>query len=318
MRKERTDRLVINAKGDEMRVYPTGRISFDDKKAPIVDEERMIRHLSESRKIYENMEVGQREARVRLNPQYPNLPVFVWLHTDSHLGSIHTDYDAWMRDYNLLKQTPNFYMLSNGDEVDNFMLTAGKAATGMYENPLSPQQQGLMFQRLFKKLDDQGKIISFSFGNHNQWLRGAGYKFENTWLRDFKCPVLNCGGQIDLTLGRQTYKIAISHMHWGTSKLNPTNACKRMLEHEHPDADVVFLGHTHQKEALHFNRGGKDRIGVIGGTYKVNDEFGSEHGMGYSRGNEGGITLALWPDKRRMQVFYSVAEAVEAFGDRRK
>ena len=85
-----------------------------------------------------------------------------------------------------------------------------------------------------------------------------------------------------------------------------------MLQNEHPDADIIFLGHTHQKSVEHMNSGGKDRLIVVGGTYKTTDEFGPEHGMGGS-GSEGGVTLALWPDKRRMIAYYTMEEAVDAF-----
>jgi hypothetical protein len=306
------EKLVINGKGDEILILPQEGTRFTNKKIPLIDEERMLHHLADAQEIYEQQEVGQREASVELHPAHPDLPVYVWLNTDDHLGSIHTDYKAFLRDYTRCRELPNFYVINNGDEVDNFMVTTGKAAAGVYENPLNPQEQGFLFKKLFKQLDDQGKVIAFSFGNHNQWLRSAGYKFENTWLRDFKCPVLNCGGEVKLKVGEQEYKIGISHMHWGTSKINITNAGKRMMEHELPDSDIIFLGHTHQKSVEHLNRGGKDRLIVVGGTYKVNDEFGAEHGMG-GRGSEGGVTLALWPDKRRMIAYYSMEEAVDAF-----
>ena len=160
-------------------------------------------------------------------------------------------------------------------------------------------------------MDDEDKIVAMGFGNHNQWLRGVGYKFENTWLQGFKAPVLNCGGVVTIKYGSQEYKVAISHMHWGSSKLNPTNACKRMLEHDYPEADIAFLGHTHQKEALQFTRAGQNKVAVIGGTYKTEDEFGSEHGLGNCRGNLGGITLALFPDTKKIVPFYSIQEAEE-------
>ena len=281
-----------------------------DKKTPIIDENLMLSHLIEARKIYKEMEVGQREATIDLKTEYPDLPVYIWLNTDSHVGSIFTDYESFLRTYTTVKDTPNFRVISNGDEVDNFMVI-NKAATGVYENPLNPQQQGALFQSLFKKLDSEGKVLAMGFGNHNQWLRGAGYKFENTWLRDFQAPILNCGGLLTIKYGSQEYKLAMSHMHWGNSKLNPTNACKRMLEHDYPQADILFLGHTHMKESLKFTRAGKDHLAIIGGCFKIDDEFGSEHGLGSSRGNIGGITLALYPNEKRMETFYTVQEAQE-------
>ena len=307
--KEGFKTLIIDPQGTEKLIKP--RQTFEaNKKIPIIDENSMMAHLIEARKIYREMEVGQREATVELKTPYPDLPAYIWLNTDDHIGSVMTDYESFMRDFNTVKNRPNFSLISNGDEIDHFM-TINKASGGVYENPMSPQQQGRLFQKMFKGMDDLDKIIAFSFGNHNQWLRGAGYKFENTWLENFKAPVLNCGGVVTIKYGEQEYKVAISHMHWGSSKLNPTNACKRMLEHDYPEADIIFLGHTHQKEVLHFNRAGKDHVGVIGGTYKTSDEFGSEHGYGSCRGNIGGITLAIFPDTKKIVPFYSIQEAEE-------
>ena len=311
------ERLVINGRGEEKTIVPINRTTFDDKKIPVIDESRILRHLVEARNIYRSMEVGQREGKVTVNPRYPNLPIYVWCNTDDHIGSVLTDYDAFLRDYNAIKETPNFYVASDGDEPDNFMVTNG-ACTGVYENPITPGQQAILVRSLFTKLDEQHKLVVMSFGNHNQWVRGVGYKFENTWLDGLHCPILNCGGLLHLVNGSQTYDWAISHSHWGNSKLNPTNACKRMLEHDYPDADIAFLGHTHMKEVLRFNRGGKERIALIGGTYKVDDEFGAEHGMGSLRSSEGGITIALFPDRRKMIPFYTVEEAVDDFNNRLK
>ena len=307
--KEGFKTLIVDSQGTEKLIKPRQNIEVD-KKTPIIDETSMMAHLIEARRIYKEMEVGQREATVEIKSAYPDLPIYIWLNTDDHIGSVMTDYESFLRDFNTVKERPNFYLISNGDEIDNFMVT-NKASTGVYENPFNPQQQALLFQKMFKKMDDKDKIVAMGFGNHNQWLRGAGYKFENTWLQDFKAPVLNCGGVVTIKYGSQEYKVAISHMHWGSSKLNPTNACKRMLEHDYPEADIIFLGHTHQKEVLHFNRAGKDHVGVIGGTYKTSDEFGSEHGYGSCRGNIGGITLAIFPDTKKIVPFYSIQEAEE-------
>lgn len=306
--------LVINARGETKTIYPSESSSFPDKKIPIVNEESILENLGKARRQYQEMEVGQREATVRVEPKYPQLPIFVWLNCDDHLGSVMTDYEAFIRDYKTVRDTPNFFCLSNGDEVDHFMVTLGKTAIGVYETPITPQQQGLLFQSLFKKLDDQNKMIAFSFGNHNQWLRGAGYKFEDTWLRNFQCPVLNCGGLIKLQHGSQEYKIALTHRYWGASKLNPTNAAKRYMEHEHPSADVLFLGHTHQAESLWFRRDREVdyRYAVIGGTYKTDDEYGAEAGIG-GRGQLGGMVLVLSGEKRDISVLRSVEEARQYF-----
>jgi len=133
-------------------------------------------------------------------------------------------------------------------------------------------------------------------------------------LRNFKCPVLNCGGLLTVKYGSREYKIALTHRYWGMSKLNPTNMAKRYMEHEYPSADVIFLGHTHQAEYLCFRRDREAiyRWAIIGGTYKTDDEYGAEKGMG-ERGQMGGMVLMLSPDKKDISVLKSVEEAKRYF-----
>lgn len=308
------NRLVINGRGDEIVVPSSSeQVLYQDKKQNIVDEEHILEHIASGVRLYREMEVGQKEASIELHPQYPDLPVNIWLNCDDHMGSNLVDYKAFLRDYKIVRDTPNFFVLNNGDLVDNFMVSLGKTAVGVYESSITPQQQALLIQSLFNKLDDQGKILAYSMGNHDQWLRGAGYKFENTWLRSAKCPILNCGGLLKVSYGATEYKIAVTHQHWGRSSLNPTNAAKRYMEHEWPSADVIFLGHSHQAESLFFRRDKEVeyRYAIIGGTYKVEDEFVAENGGDSPQ--LGGFVLRLSPQKRAIEVLRSVTQAKKVF-----
>ena len=99
--------------------------------------------------------------------------------------------------------------------------------------------------------------------------------------------------------------MAMTHKYWGYSKLNPTNATKRFLEHEYPTADISFLGHTHQSEGLQFERSGIERIGVIGGTYKDEDVWARKKGIGGRSGSPGWVVM-LYPDRKQMQLYKDV------------
>ena len=80
------ERLIIDGHGTEKIVRPIESSVFSDKKPHIVDEESILLHLNESRRLYREMEVGQREATVELKPKYPDLPGFLWLNCDDHIG----------------------------------------------------------------------------------------------------------------------------------------------------------------------------------------------------------------------------------------
>jgi len=286
-------------------------IVYQDKKTPVVNPEEMLQHLAEARRIWKENQVGQREATVELRPAYPDLPVFIWLLNDSHIGSVYTDYERLLKDYQLVKETANFYTITNGDEVDNFLVDTAQAA-GVYEDAISPEQQALIIQRLFKELAERQKLIAMSYGNHSDFIQRGGLSFEGTWLRDLPCPVFNCGGLLTLRVGSQEYKIAMTHRFIGFSRFNPTNACKRFMELVYPEADIVYLAHSHVKEYLYFRRGNKERLAIIGGCYKIDDEYAQKKGLGIG-GQMGGLVLKLSGQKKEMEVLESVQTAREVF-----
>lgn len=262
--------------------------------------------LIEHQQLVRSSEIGAHEQSITLNLEYPNLPALIWLATDMHYGSQNTNYELLMEHLQMLEETPNMFLVSNGDEVDNF--NAMFFQSGMMENPLKPQLQTLAFMEKLQEIDDKGKLAGITFGNHNEFMEDSGYEWTQTFLRDIEAPVFPSGGLLHMNIGQQTYDIAMTHRYWGHSKLNPTNANKRYLEHEYPDADIVFLGHYHQSEILHFDRGEKDRIAVMGGTYKQKDEWARKRGIG-GRSGTPGYAVLLYPNERHMIGFKHLEEA---------
>jgi predicted phosphodiesterase len=265
--------------------------------------------LVRSRELEGRFEIGQKEATWIPEPEYPQLPMMLMLMTDTHFGSNKVDTHLLREHLNILKNTPNFFMVHNGDNVDNFNAT-GKWASGMMEDPVHPQTTSRAWCEVMGVLDNHAKIGAMSFGNHDDFGYKAGQDWYESFLSGMTCPIFTSGGLLHIVYGGYKYDLAMTHMYWGTSKLNPTNATKRFIEHEYPEADIAFLGHTHQSEGLHFERGGKDRIGVIGGTYKDKDVYARKWGIGGRSGSPGWV-VALWPGQRQMHLFKDVTLAQE-------
>jgi predicted phosphodiesterase len=251
----------------------------------------------------------EKEATWQVDAEFPDAPIGILLATDIHYGSVNTDYDLLKEHLSIVEDTPNFFMVTNGDHVDNFNVT-GKWATGVYENPLPPQIQTKAFIERLKQIDAKGKLGVMSFGNHDNFAEVTGYDWFDTFATDLKAPVFKTGGFLHILDGEQHYGLALTHKYWGSSKLNPTNAAKRFWEHEYPQADIVFLGHTHQSEVLHWERGGKDRIAVIGGTYKSEDNWARKNGIG-GRSGSPGIALVVHPKEHRMLAFKDIRDAAD-------
>jgi hypothetical protein len=301
-------KLIIDSKGTEKPVFKPSQ--FPDKKKIDIEPsefEQAVRRVAE---LKESASVGQKEAVWIPDLERPGKPMLFLFLTDTHYFSTKTRHDLLNYYLDTVKNTPNMKLVTGGDDVDAFNITLGKVASGVYENPFEVGFQSRNWAKKMKELDDMGKIGFMVFGNHTDWSFNAGIDWYDTYLGDFECPVLTTGGLVIVRLDKQIYKIAATHRYWGTSKLNPTNACKRYLEHEHPDADIVLLGHTHQSESLSFERGGKERIGIIGGTLKLYDDYARKHGIA-GRSGTSGHCVSLWGDHNEMQAYKNFDRAVE-------
>lgn len=253
--------------------------------------------LQRAQSLFHKAEVGVREATWVPRVEYPDRPIAILLATDIHFGSLKVDYPLLNQHLKIVEDTPNFFMVSNGDDVDNFNPIV--FPSGMLENPLPPQLQSLAMMEKIRELDAKDKLGVMSFGNHNDFMNVSGLDWFDTFARGLKAPLFNAGGFLHIMVGDQRYGLAMTHRYWGTSKLNPTNACKRFWEHEYPQADITFLGHTHQSEMLHWERGGKQRLSVIGGTYKSADDYARKRGIG-GRSGQPGHCVVLFPNEHRM------------------
>jgi predicted phosphodiesterase len=311
MERKEIGRIIVDGSGHEKPVFKKEWPSFPDKKKVNIDPSEIERIVDGVRKIKEEAAVGQETATWIPKMDYPDRPMLFLFLTDVHYTSIRSRHDLLNHYLDTVKAVPNMFMVTGGDDVDNFNITLGPAASGVYEDPIEPGIQSLAWQKKIGELDHKDKVGFMVFGNHTDWNYKTGSDWYDTFMGGLNCPILTSGGLVRVQFHHGAkYQIAATHRYWGSSKLNPTNTCKRYLEHEYPDADIVLLGHTHQSEVLHFERGGKERIGIIGGTLKQVDDYARKHGIG-GRAGHPGHCIALWPNKQEMVPYKNFDRAVE-------
>lgn len=275
--------------------------NFPDKKPRRLDFDEVTDYLEEGRRLYKEYEIGQREATWIAPAEYDCLPVLVLLASDVHYGSVLTDYQALRKHLDLLESTPNTFVAFNGDDVDFF--NAVKHATGMAENPLPPQVQARTMMQKIRDLDRKQKVTVLSHGNHNDFGGIAGQDFYDSFMSEIEAPIFTQGGILNMVHGGVNYRMVLNHTYWGRSKINITNASKRLLEYEGGGTcDIGWVGHTHQASYEQFHKGGREYVAVVSGTYKRDDPWAAKHGIG-GRGSPGGITLMLWPYQKQIQVY---------------
>jgi len=280
-----------------------------DKKRQTYSFDEALDYFQKGKEIADHFEIGQREATWIPRAEFPDLPIALLLASDIHFGSIRVDYEMLKQHLDIVENTPNFFIATNGDHADMFNAANGKIATGMTEDPLPPQIQARTFMEKFIELDRKSKVAVMSHGNHDDFGFVGGQDFYDSFLGEMSCPIFTTGGILNVMVEGQLYRIVMNHTYWGKSKLNVTNAAKRLIEYEGGgDVDIGWVGHTHQSSYEHFERGMKDIIAVVSGTYKIDDYYAAKKGIG-GRGQRPGICVMLWPGERRMQAFKDVEVA---------
>jgi len=290
---------------------PENVIIFPDKKELHVSWRRNFERIKDLQNLVKSAEIVQEEARVNVPLDYPDLPALVWFPSDMHIGSDKTDYDLLEKHINLTIKTPNTFAVFVGDDVD-----FGIWGSLQFEAALPPYMQGFTIRDLVRELGGENErkkplVLARVTGNHTDWMFSVtGENWESIWYEETKAPVFPGVGKLELNVGEEKYEVVLAHMYWGRSKLNPTNACKRLIEHEYPNADVAVIGHDHISEVLEFYRGGKKRVAIRSGTYKLTDYYARKHGISL-RGQRGGIGCLFYSAKHEIVPFLKLEDAVE-------
>lgn len=313
------NKIIIDQRGTEKEVKKPftplvpekNVIVFPDKKEVNVSWRENLKKIKDIQELLRDSEIVQEEATVNVPLDYPHLPALIWFPSDMHIGSDKTDYELLTKHIDLVIETPNAFAVFVGDDVD-FGIWGGL----QFEAVIPPYMQGFTVRDIAEELGGRNKrekslVLGRVTGNHTDWLFPvSGENWESIWYEKTKAPVFPGIGKLTLNIGDEVYKVALAHMYWGRSKLNPTNACKRLIEHEYPDVDIAVIGHDHISEVLEFFRGEKKRVAIRSGTYKLTDYYARKHGIAL-RGQRGGICCLLYPDSHKMLPFLRLEDGVE-------
>ena len=282
-------------------------VVFPDKKQPRVDYHRITDHIKEGEAIRNEMDVSQDTAQWNVPMDRIDRPIAALWMTDIHYGNAGTDHRLLDSHLELVENTPNMFAIIGGDTIDNF--SAAKHPQAATADVVPPQIQAQGFMDRIRKLDLKKKIAAIVFGNHEAFTSMVGLDYWNTFMQGLNAPIFSRGGVLRVNVDDQTYRVGLGHKHWGVSKINPENAARRGMEFTWPDTDAVLIGDDHQSAGSVFDRGGKRKIVIDGGTYKINDSTGLRWGLGHA--GYPGFTLLLWPGRKHMEITHDPETAKE-------
>ncbi len=119
-------------------------------------------------------------------------------------------------------------------------------------------------------------------------------------------------GHIDLTVGKETYKLAASHFFRGRSMINPTHGQARYARMEANDRECIIAGDSHVPGYAKFREGGTLRVAINCGTIQTNSGYGKRF---FSILENSDFPCAMfWPDRHIITPFWTVGEMLYAAG----
>ena len=129
---------------------------FPDKKCPEISFENALEEAKRRIDYSNKVEVSQNSATWLAFGEYPNLPIGILYMTDIHFGNKGVDYKLLEEHINIVKKTPNMFVLVGGDMIDAFSPT--KHSTGMMNDLFNPDEQLEYMIDTLSDLDHLGKL----------------------------------------------------------------------------------------------------------------------------------------------------------------
>jgi len=247
-----------------------------------------------------------------------DLPIFLCFPADFHLGSPHTDYDAFLRTTDLIKSDPRFHMLIVGADQET-AFSWFRDASAVLNQVIPPWMQIEAYKQWVDEM--LPRIVALCGDNHtDQRLERVLGDIGLVWRDDV--PYIRSWGLVTLTVGKIKYTILASHKYKGSSIYHDLQPTFRMMRDINPLADVYVTAHTHQPAYMNgtFYPEVRDdsprQHFIVTGTFKTGADLYATRNFG-NRGTLGVPTLALWPDKHQIAYFDNPEVALDAFGGAR-
>jgi hypothetical protein len=260
--------------------------------------------LKELNQSIDNMDTKQTKTTIRISGSKP-IGICHW--GDWHLGSQGITYESFERDKRDLLSVDGAYFIGMGDYKENQKPTL--IASGTHEQIATTDLQDKLVMQFMTELKD--KALALVRGCHDDWdKRVNNYDFVAHLCSKNVADCVNLwhGGEINIKLCNEEYKINARHKSAGNSQLNTTNAQRRLLD-EKGIADVFAVAHLHYPDLHQTNRHGRDVTYVRSGSYKKYDEYGQKLN-GYS-GKEGVPLLVYLPDRHEVIPFKNLQRGLE-------
>lgn len=305
-KKEKEESAAITTPRARRKLIEKAAINFLDVRLRDKDYSNVWSSILDFQDALDEKSIEQTSVNIKINT---NKWIGVAFQGDLHIGNMATDYKTMLIHRDTISKTPNLYVCLNGDYCDNYIPSSH--VSGMFEALFPPAVQKNLAKDYIETI--KKKVLALVAGCHDLWgMKAADFDLTEYLAKHGQAAYLGNGGVVNLTVGKQMYKIMMRHKYKHGSSDNPTATVKKMFE-KHGGFDVGVVSHNHVSAIEECVKEGRDgslkRLFIRAGTYKTHDRYGKQ--MGFSEGNTSVPIVLFSPNGRDIRGFNDLNEGIE-------
>ena len=258
---------------------PVAPVIHHDKKKADFHWREWADHAQTTQELYRRASQSQKFATVEIPAKRP---IVVLPFSDQHIGGRGVDYAEFVRLTDFIIDTPNLYVILHGDEAE-FAIKLRSVAE-VCAQIFEPTKQNQFIDQWFDEI--KHKVICATWCNHVQEREEKQSGVSSKKLAFAPKTVYFDGiGHLDLRVGSELYKIAVSHKFRGYSYQNPCHAGMRYMRFEGSDREIAIMGDIHQPSFIVYADGNMDRLSLVSGTLNVRSSYAERYFSLFTRSN---------------------------------
>lgn len=176
-------------------------------------------------------------------------PVCILALSDTHIGSWASDHTLFETITDEILNTENLFVALLGD-FEQMAIKASQGVLALSDNVLPPELQHRFIESWLEEVEH--KILFSTWDNHAVMREEAGSGFSQYANLMKRRVVWHSGiGHPNVTVGSETYRLAVSHRFRLRTHLNPVHGGMQYIRHEAPDREISIAGDSHVPGIMH-------------------------------------------------------------------
>jgi len=241
----------------------------DDKNISKLDWREWCDKLTEFQDLHSKASFSQDHAKIDMTDKTE--PIVIINIQDWHFGARGTDYQLIKKYTDEIINTPNVYIVLSEMLETAVKMRNVKEMSGQLTEP----EMQISFLESWLK-DISHRVLASFWDNHSTMREEAqvGYSTIKRILgKQYSLIYYNGIGYLDINLGSQTYKLAMSHFFKGNSIYSAVAGQKRYARMEGTDREILMAGHSHCPAYEWFYEGQMERVALNCGTLNINSGY---------------------------------------------